>query len=792
MRNTMIAGGATLVLFLICLLWMGFLSIPSQNSSWAEAIPSSSMAVLETKQLDLAVNELYSSSHSASFSDYSISSTLMSKLNAMKRLTSLTGDEVIRRPWMASLHMVKADAYDYLLLSEVGSVPTFAENKLVESLKAKNINITSSQYQKVKVYEALLPEGRINFAFTEGLVLISDYAFLIEESINTLKGKAQGWDIRLRNMEEENFRLYVNGKNLTDLNSIFLKPGLDYSLPTMMSDILDIAVSDIEIHGDNLKMRSRFSINNNHDYLRILLEQDNGAATKMAEVLPKHTAFLNRYSVADFESFKTDLSHRNMYASASIDSYVSPWIGQEWAYGICKTDFRPASEVSYIAVQTRDAEKSVKMLSDMNSTAFNADSYQGFNIRFLDQPALFEFLFSENIAAQFNSSHYAVFNDQVIFCNNVRFLKEMIDAYKNGSVLTESNDYRRFTAATDINKNLNIFIQTDQLKNILKEKASTSFLASIEGHFKDYSEMSSIGLSADKYGNAFIAESNIHYSGTGQPIGQWIAEPIESQVAQNTKSLSPKSVKEEIVENKHAFTGESSLKAAAIIAPQNYANHHTGERNTFIQDEDFRAYLIDASGAILWERELDAEIIPPVTMVDVYFNKKNQLLFNTKNKLYVIDRLGRNVSGFPVSLKDKATSGTGKVYYPGDKKLRFFVATEGNKIYAYQADGKPLSGWSPLADVGEVSYPLVHAEYQNRDYLIVATDDGKVIGMNRQGKPRMPSVELNATLDRPLEIGRNSKNAKVIKAYTEDGLMYQIQFDGTSVKGATDSVAASD
>lgn len=787
MRNTLIAGGLTLGILLVCLIWMGFLSMPSKSSPWTEAIPASSIAVWETKQLDLAVNELFASSHSAEFESFDLTQQLVKTLNSLKGLTDLSGNEVLSRPWMASLHLVKADAYDYLFITPSAHLSSFSANRLLKILESKNISISSSQFKKVKIYEATLPEGKLNFAYTDGLIFLSQYSFLIEEAISTLNGNAESWKIKSRDLEDENSRIYINGENIALLNSIFLKPQISESMFSRISDILDIAVSDMTFENNNIKMSSRFSIDKNHDYLRVLLEQEAGDKSSLSDVLPLQTAFLTSYSVEEFEGFKTSLSHRNIYASSDIESYVSPWIGQEWSYGICKKDFRSQNELSFITVQTRNSERSVKMLEEMNSTGFKADKYEGFNIRFLDKPVLFEFLFDEKIASQFSSAHYAVFNDQVVFCNNVKFLKEMIDAYKGGKVLSKSKDYQRHLASHKTNSNLNLFVQTDQIKEILEENASQAFLEDIDSRFSDYAQMSSIGMSADKYGNAFLAHSHIYYSGAGQAIGQWVAEPIPTQVADNSNDINPNPV----ASTKQAVW-ETALKSAPVMEPQYFDNHSTGEVNVFVQDEDNRIYLVDPRGKILWEKELSDAIIPPVKMVDILLNNKNQLLFNTTKNLYVIDRLGNNVKGFPVALKAKATSGTGHVYYEGDKKHRFFVATEGGKIYGYQGSAKPLSGWSPLEGIGEVSLPLVHTEYNGKDYLMVATTAGKVMGLNRHGKTRMPSVELNQAITKPLEIDRTSDNKKIIKAYTADGMLYKIDFDGSSVKSASDSYAESD
>ena len=121
-------------------------------------------------------------------------------------------------------------------------------------------------------------------------------------------------------------------------------------------------------------------------------------------------------------------------------------------------------------------------------------------------------------------------------------------------------------------------------------------------------------------------------------------------------------------------------------------NHKTGTKDIFVQDTTNAIFLFGASGKLKWELSLDQPIIGSVSQVDIYSNNKWQMVFNTKDKLYVIDINGRNVDGFPVNFNYSATSPVGVMDYDFNEDYRFLVAGNDNKIHNYNIYGDKVKG----------------------------------------------------------------------------------------------------
>ena len=96
-------------------------------------------------------------------------------------------------------------------------------------------------------------------------------------------------------------------------------------------------------------------------------------------------------------------------------------------------------------------------------------------------------------------------------------------------------------------------------------------------------------------------------------------------------------------------------------------NHRTGQTDVFVQDSNHRVYWVSNDGSVKWEKQLEEPIVGSVQQVDLFKNKKYQLLFATSTHLQCIDLLGRNVESYPISLKDSTSLGVQVLDY--DKKV---------------------------------------------------------------------------------------------------------------------------
>ena len=215
---------------------------------------------------------------------------------------------------------------------------------------------------------------------------------------------------------------------------------------------------------------------------------------------------------------------------------------------------------------------------------------------------------------------------------------------------------------------------------------------------------------------------------------------------------------------------ESLLDTVISFKPQLVRNHNTGETDIFVQDMANNIYLLNNVGRILWKVKLPEPIISPVYQVDIFRNGKLQMLFNTKNNLYVIDRLGNFVDPFPVRLKSPATGGVALFDYDNNKQYRMMIACEDRKVYVYDRTGKPVNGWSFKQSEHPLQTDVYHFRTGNKDFIVFA-DKYRVYILDRQGRTRV-SPERNLPVGRRTSIALDQQRSRLVLTDTVGTVHY--------------------
>lgn len=185
---------------------------------------------------------------------------------------------------------------------------------------------------------------------------------------------------------------------------------------------------------------------------------------------------------------------------------------------------------------------------------------------------------------------------------------------------------------------------------------------------------------------------------------------------------------------------ESLLDTTVLTKPQFVENHYTGEKEIVVQDALNQVYLINGAGRILWKVRLDEPILSEIFQIDFYRNGKYQLLFSTRNKIHLIDRIGNYVERYPISLRSPATNGMALFDYDRNKDYRIAVACADKKVYLYTKEGTILKDWRFEGAEHEINLPLQHIRLEDKDYLVFS-DNRKTYLLDRRGSPRVTMQE---------------------------------------------------
>lgn len=152
---------------------------------------------------------------------------------------------------------------------------------------------------------------------------------------------------------------------------------------------------------------------------------------------------------------------------------------------------------------------------------------------------------------------------------------------------------------------------------------------------------------------------------------------------------------------------------------------------------NMRLRYMDARMKGVWAIPFETPIGGYVEQVDLYGNGKLQMLFLSGRKMYLLDRVGRFVYGYPVKLPKEAVMGPMLMKGINGLDYSVVVLNADNTVSWYDISGKPVPGWSDivapefvkempqLQTFGGKSYWLLKAPSQ----LLVYTMDGKRLEM---------------------------------------------------------------
>ncbi len=130
--------------------------------------------------------------------------------------------------------------------------------------------------------------------------------------------------------------------------------------------------------------------------------------------------------------------------------------------------------------------------------------------------------------------------------------------------------------------------------------------------------------------------------------------------------------------------------------PFKVKNSGTGKINSFYQRSNMYLCLEDENGKGLWGAPFSTPICGNAVTVDYFANGKLQILFASGSKLYLIDRLGRFVSPFPVDLGKEILIGPDVYDFSGARKYNVMVLHKDNTIDMYNLQGRKPADWKGI------------------------------------------------------------------------------------------------
>ncbi len=141
------------------------------------------------------------------------------------------------------------------------------------------------------------------------------------------------------------------------------------------------------------------------------------------------------------------------------------------------------------------------------------------------------------------------------------------------------------------------------------------------------------------------------------------------------------------------------VRDTTVIVPEGpfkVKNSGTGKMNVFYQNAHGSLCLQEEGGKGLWGVPFQGKLCGTAYNVDYYANGKLQIIFGSGSRIYIIDRLGRFVSGFPVDLGKEILLGPDIYDFNGTKAYNIMVLHKDNTIEMYNLKGRKPASWKSI------------------------------------------------------------------------------------------------
>lgn len=636
-------------------------------------------------------------------------------------------------------------------------------------------SVSHRNYASTNVYTARSDSSTFYFACTDETFLISKNFILVEEavrhteSINLLDDKQFTNAYKTIN-EQAVANIFINHQTILPIVSRFVSPEIRKSIAQLSSysnwSVLDFTVHPTAIQFDGYSI-TRDSTDN---FLNIFRKQEAeklmidqavpaNASYFVALNLNNPTSYIDRYETylrakGGFYPRELDLMNFEKKTRTNAVKLMKDVISNQFA-GVYTTinKSEPAQNRFFVALlkDESDARKKLEKVATDYERSNPNETHSVFRYGDKKPVTIFKLPFSNIAESLFgkafsgiDANYFAQVGKYLICGNNSSGMKSYLQSLASGKTLATDSTYQGTIKNAQPNPNFFVYARIPKvfrLKSILLKPEISADLASKEEIIRKYTIFSwQFSISDDKIKN----QINIHY------------DPNAREEPQSVWQL--------------------KLDAPLAGAPELMLNHKDlANREIVVHDKQNHVSLIDRDGTVLWTIQLPDQIISDIHQIDIYNNNRLQYMFNTKTHLYLIDRLGKNISKFPVKLKSGATNGVSIAEYGKNREYRFFIAGEDHQIQVFDRDGKPVPKFMFKGSETTVKDPVQRFDIDGKDYLVFS-DKRNTYFLDRSGRDRKIESAPFDHSDNPLYF-RNMGKPVLITTDTS-GKIYIQDFTG--------------
>ncbi len=717
------------------------------------AIPSNAAIIFESKQSKNSWKKL---SQTNIIWEEMLGTETVSKLNLQVLYIDslIESDRTIsqlldNRSLFISAHISGATTFDFLY---VYSLPHFSHQSSIDGFfKTVNNNSEPSRREYAGVdIGTIYPKKKdsLSYAFLKGILIMSGKQNLVEDAIRQLKSGISLMKDKSFNQiintagKNTDANVYINYKNFPGILNHFIAPAFKKEINSLV-DFADCASWDVAIKPNAFMLNGFTQANDSSTKFLNLFRKQKPQEILLTKIIPSKTALLLFFGVSNMKTFHHDYKN---YLSAilqgrkqsyelyiegintnfhiNIEHSMLDWMDNEMALVITEPSSTDFTNNAYAVIHSNTIDDAVSTLNGLAdsinkierrkektpNSQLPAVKYRNHIINYLNLPKLLPQLLGWQFT-KITKNYFTSIGDYIVFANSSESLQNFINDFENNKTLASDKNYKLFSENVSTEANIYLYSSIGRSTDIYSMFVTEELSKDIENKLDLFHKFEAVGIQ-------FTASNKLFYS--------------SAYLKYNPK-----------YKQESGTIWESKLDTTISSKPFLVINHNTKAKEIIVQDDANKIYLISATGKIIWKKQLHEKIMSDIVQVDVLKNNKLQMLFNTHTAIYMFDRNGNAMRGFPIKLESPATNAISVVDYEKNRDYRIFVACENKKIRCFKSNGEDVSAFKFGKTDYMVYLPLQYFNMDNKDHLCVVDVKGKIYIFNRQGEIR---IKLTAEL----------------------------------------------
>ena len=546
------------------------------------------------------------------------------------------------------------------------------------------------------------------FTYSDDIVLVSSNVEMLSKAKaaldddNSILENNNFVKIRALNDDDADQNLYLNLNRLKEpLDLIIKNPDFKFSSEISGWSLLELFSKSNMITGRGFVQYD----STNSNILTIFADQTPQSINYL-EVLPVKTALFKSMGFSNAGLFIENLSKTitQTEESEKIKNYLASWMGSTVAMGVLEND-NSDSELKYAFIGLRDSvlfEENAKQFLDENAEQIK---YWGYHFRRFNKSFDLSLLFGENYNGIIKP-YFVKLESYIFYATDPETLKSIIKHYKNDQTLGKDESFSIIQDELLDDASMVYYFSPAIGQNFLTKYLNDSIVENWLPQADELNNLQALIIQLSSFKKSLVY---IHS----------IIKHQHVELAKRTNAL-----------------WESEMDAKVIKKPQLVIDYNSGNYDVVVQDTKNNLSLLSNTGELLWVYHLSKPVLSKVEQIDIYKNGKLQLLFNTSDSLFCIDRKGRNVENYPIALPDTTANALALLDYDKNKNYRILIGTGTGRILMYDAKGKKVRGWKFPKVRSPINEQVKHIKIGKKDYIFASTANGTILLLDRKGKSR--------------------------------------------------------